>query len=59
MKENVFMKYQGGSLLEVDTAFDIAEGLTYLSKEDLVNTGELLVKTFKMLSKMIDQTNAI
>lgn len=53
------MKYQGGSLIEVDTAFDIAEGLTYLSKEDLVNTGELLVKTFKMLSKMIDQTNAI
>jgi four helix bundle protein len=54
-----FYEISRGSLIEVDTAFDIAEGLAYLSKEDLTHTGELLVKTFKMLSKMIDQANAV
>ena len=52
-----FYEISRGSLIEVDTAFDIAEGLGYTSKEKLLYTGELIVKTFKMLSKMIAQAN--
>lgn len=42
-----------GSLIEVDTILDIAEELEYYKKEDLSQTGELIVKTFQMLSKLI------
>jgi len=52
-----FYEISRGSLIEVDTAFDIAEGLGYITREDLMYTGELIVKTFKMLSKMIAQSN--
>ena len=42
-----------GSLIEVDTILDIAEELEYYKKEDLSQTGELIVKTFQMLSKLV------
>ena len=42
-----------GSIIEVDTILDIAEELQYFKKEDLTQTGDLIIKTFKMLSKMI------
>lgn len=42
-----------GSVIEVDTILDIAEELEYFKKEDLTQTGELIIKTFQMLSKMI------
>jgi four helix bundle protein len=42
-----------GSIIEVDTILDIAEELEYFKKEDLTQTGDLIIKTFQMLSKMI------
>jgi four helix bundle protein len=42
-----------GSVIEVDTIFGIAGELEYFKPEDLSETGELIVKTFQMLSKMI------
>ena len=42
-----------GSIVEVDTILDIAEELEYFKKEDLSQTGNLIIKTFQMLSKMI------
>ena len=42
-----------GSIIEVDTILDIATELEYYKKEDLTETGDLIVQTFRMLSKMI------
>ena len=42
-----------GSLIEVDTIFDIACELEYFHKDALAETGSLIIKTFQMLSKMI------
>ena len=46
-----------GSVIEIDTAFDIAVGLEYSTKDKLEHTGSLLIRTFQMLSKMIGQTH--
>jgi len=48
-----FYEISRGSLIEVDTAFDIAEGLEYTTQNRLLPAGELIIKMFKMLSKMI------
>ena len=42
-----------GSIIEIDTILDIAVELEYFKKEDLDQTGDLIIKTFQMLSKMI------
>jgi four helix bundle protein len=42
-----------GSVIEVDPILDLAEELEYFKKEDLIETGDLIIQTFKMLSKMI------
>jgi four helix bundle protein len=42
-----------GSVVEVDTILEIAVELEYLKKENMTETGDLIVKIFKMLSKMI------
>ena len=47
-----------GSVIEIDTAFDIAAGLEYVTKDKLQHTGNLLIRTFQMLSKMIAQAHA-
>ncbi|WP_462221179.1 four helix bundle protein [Ferruginibacter sp.] len=48
-----FYEISRGSLIEIDTIFDLAIDLEYFKKEDLTPTGVLMVKTFQMLSKMI------
>ena len=48
-----FYEISRGSLIEVDTIFDVAVTLGYIKKEELEQTGMLIVKTFQMLSKMI------
>ena len=48
-----FYEISRGSLVEVDTIFDLAIDLEYLKKDELTETGTLIVKTFQMLSKMI------
>ena len=42
-----------GSIIEIDTILDIAVELEYFKKDDLNQTGDLIIKTFQMLSKMI------
>ena len=41
------------SLIEVDTAFDIAVDLNYTNNEKLTELGSLIQRCFQMLSKMI------
>ena len=42
-----------GSVIEIDTILDIAVELEYFKKEDVTHTGDLIIKTFKIPSKMI------
>ena len=48
-----FYEIARGSLIEVDTALDIAVELNYTTKELLNELGALLVRCFQMLSKLI------
>lgn len=48
-----FYEISRGSINEVDTILDIAEELAYFRKEELTQTGDLNIKTFQMISKMI------
>ena len=48
-----FYEIARGSVIEVDTAFDIAIDLGYTSKENLADLGTLLVRSFQLISKMI------
>lgn len=42
-----------GSLIEIDAALEIANELKYIIKEEQKKLGELLVRCFQMLTKMI------
>lgn len=42
-----------GSVIEIDTAIDIAIELKYSSSDQLQNLGNLIIKTFKQLSGLI------
>ena len=53
-----FYEIARGSIIEIDTALDMAVELNYTNKEKLEHTGSLLVRTFQMLSKMIAQSHA-
>ena len=48
-----FFEISRGSLNEVDAALDIAIDLGYCKKEQLIELGSYLVRTFSMLSKLI------
>ncbi len=48
-----FFEISRGSLIEVDTIFDMASELEYFRKEEITEIGTLIIKTFQMLSKMI------
>jgi four helix bundle protein len=50
-----FFEVSRGSIIEIDSAFDIAEDLNYCSKEKLVNLGTFMVRCFSMLSRMIEK----
>ena len=43
-----------GSVIEIDTALDIAFGLEYITKENLQKLGELIITNFKLLTGLID-----
>lgn len=45
-----------GSVIEIDTALDIAHKLSYSTMEQLQPVGESIIKTFKLLSGMISKT---
>jgi four helix bundle protein len=42
-----------GSMIEIDAALDVADGLEYLSNYKTTKLGELMVNCFKMLSGLI------
>ena len=48
-----FFEISRGSLIEVDTAFSIAQELKYVEKEQLNILRELIIENFKILSAMI------
>jgi four helix bundle protein len=48
-----FLVVSRGSLIEVDTAFDIAETLCYCSGEQTQQMGTLMVQCFSQLSALI------
>ena len=52
-ERNRFYEIARGSVIEIDTAFDIAFTLGYTSKEKLADLGTLLVRCFQLISKMI------
>jgi four helix bundle protein len=48
-----FYEVSPGSLIEVDTALDIALDLSYCKNDDLQELGKNIVKTFKILCGLI------
>ena len=48
-----FYEIARGSLIEVDTAIDIAIELGYTTKQKLLDLGKLLIRAFQLISKMI------
>lgn len=48
-----FYEIARGSLIEVDTALEVAVGLGYTTKEKLTAFGSLIVRLFQLISKMI------
>ncbi len=48
-----FYEIARGSLIEVDTALDIACELGYVTKENLIEAGRILTRVFQMISKMM------
>jgi four helix bundle protein len=49
-----FYEIARGSLIEIDAALDIAVDLNYIIKEELEKLGELMIRCFQMLTKMVD-----
>jgi len=43
-----------GSIVEIDAALDVADELNYLSNSNINNLGEYTIKTFKILSGLIE-----
>lgn len=48
-----FFEISRGSLIEIDTALDIAIELGYTRQENLAQVAENMIRCFQMLSKMI------
>ncbi|HEV7332057.1 MAG TPA: four helix bundle protein [Flavisolibacter sp.] len=52
-ERNRFLEIARGSVVEIDAALETAVDLNYFTSEQLRSAGELLNKTFAMLSNMI------
>jgi four helix bundle protein len=48
-----YFEISRGSVIEIDTALDIALSLSYCSETQLEDLGQLIIKTFKLLSGMV------
>jgi four helix bundle protein len=48
-----FYEIARGSIIEIDTALDIAVELNYTSKQKLEEIGSLMIRSFQMISKLI------
>lgn len=53
VERNRFFEIARGSVVEIDTAFDIALELHYTNKEHIFLLGEYIVQVFKLLSGLI------
>lgn len=53
-----FFEISRGSVIEVDTAMDVAVDLSYCSPADVQVLGEKLIKTFKILCGLIGSEGA-
>jgi four helix bundle protein len=49
-----YFEISRGSIIEIDAALDIANDLEYLNNYDLTKLGETMIRSFKMLSGLID-----
>ena len=50
-----FFEISRGSINEIDTALDIAFGLGYILEDHVVKLGETIIKTFKLLTGLINK----
>jgi four helix bundle protein len=48
-----FFEVSRGSIIEIDTAFDVAQALEYVTPLELAQLGKLLISTFKQLTGLI------
>ena len=48
-----FFEISRGSVVEVDTALDMALALNYSTLEEMQATGELIIRAFSMLSELM------
>ena len=55
IERNRFFIISRGSLIEVDTALDLAIGLNFCTEDELKKLGALIIKTFKMLCGLISK----
>ena len=53
-----FFEIARGSVIEIDTAFDIAQELGYTTSLDLQTLGYNIIQSFKLLSGMINQSTS-
>ncbi len=53
MERKRFLIIARGSLIEVDAALEIATQLNYLDKAIIVKEGNLIIRCFQLLTKMI------
>ena len=54
-----FFEISRGSIIEIDTAFDIAQTLDYLAAQELTLLGRQMISTFKQLTGLIGATKVI
>ena len=48
-----FFEISRGSVIEIDTAIDMAQELNFINKEETLLLGETIIRCFQLLSKMI------
>jgi four helix bundle protein len=48
-----FYEIARGSVIEIDAALDIANDLGFLKNFDPIKTGEIMISTFKLLTRLI------
>ena len=53
-----FFEISRGSIVEIDSAMDIAFELGYLENKNLISFGESMIDTFKLLSGLIFKKNS-
>ena len=58
VERNRFFEIARGSVIEIDTAFEIANDLLYTTSEQLKPLGNLIVSTFRLLSGMLTSGNS-